>query len=33
MSSLIERAKTAAISASLNKALQYLEKDPETNIP
>lgn len=32
MSSLVEKAKNAAISVSLNKALQYLDKDPETNI-
>lgn len=32
MSSLIERAKTAAISTSLSKAMQYMDKDPESNI-
>ncbi len=32
MSSLVEKAKNAAISVSLNKALQYLDKDPETNM-
>mgnify|MGYP005783666209 CR=1 FL=1 len=33
MSSLVEKAKNAAIGVSLSKALQYLDKDPETNIP
>ena len=33
MSSLVEKAKNAAISVSLTKALDYLGKDPETNIP
>ncbi len=33
MSSLVEKAKNAAISVSLTKALEYLGKDPETNIP
>lgn len=32
MSSLVERAKNAAIAVSLNKALQYLDKDPEANM-
>ena len=33
MSSLVEKAKNAAIGVALTKALQYLDKDPETNIP
>lgn len=33
MSSLVEKAKNAAIGVSLSKALQYLDKNPETNIP
>lgn len=33
MKSIVERAKAAAISASLNQGLKYLDKDPDTNIP
>ncbi|HIX59440.1 MAG TPA: radical SAM protein [Candidatus Blautia gallistercoris] len=33
MVKLAEKAKIAAMSASLTKAWEYLEKDPETNIP
>lgn len=33
MGNVVEKAKIAAMSASLSKALQYLEKDPEANIP
>ena len=33
MNSLVEKAKNAAIAASLNQAWKYLGKDPETNIP
>ena len=33
MSSLVEKAKNAAIGVALTKALLYLDKDPETNIP
>lgn len=33
MSKISDRAKTAAISASLNQGLKYLDKDPDTNIP
>lgn len=31
--SMKEKVKTAALSAAVNQALGYLEKDPETNIP
>ncbi len=33
MNNIIDKAKTAAISASLNQALKYMDKDPDTNIP
>ena len=33
MSSIVEKAKNAAISVTLNQALKYLEKNPEANIP
>jgi MoaA/NifB/PqqE/SkfB family radical SAM enzyme len=33
MSSIVEKAKNAAIAVTLNQALKYLEKNPETNIP
>lgn len=33
MANLAERTKIAAMSAALTKAWQYLEKDPENNIP
>jgi MoaA/NifB/PqqE/SkfB family radical SAM enzyme len=33
MSSIVEKAKNAAIAATLTHALKYLEKNPETNIP
>lgn len=33
MSNLVEKAKIAAMSTSLTKAWEYMEKDPETNIP
>ena len=33
MNSLVEKTKIAAMSASLSKALQYLDKNPEANIP
>lgn len=32
MSSIVEKAKAAAISASLSQALKYLDKDPDTNL-
>ena len=30
---IVDKAKQAAIAATVTKALDYLEKDPETNIP
>ena len=33
MSSIVEKARNAAISVTLNQALKYLEKNPEANIP
>ena len=30
---LIDKAKQAAMEGAVTKALEYLEKDPETNIP
>lgn len=33
MSSIVEKAKNAALGITLNQALKYLEKNPETNIP
>lgn len=30
---LIDKAKQAAVEGAVTKALEYLEKDPETNIP
>ena len=33
MANLVEKAKIAAMSVSLTKAWQYLDKDPENNIP
>ena len=30
---LIDKAKQAAVESAVTKALEYLEKDPETNIP
>ena len=30
---IVDKAKQAAITATVTKALDYLEKDPETNIP
>ena len=30
---IVDKAKHAAITATVTKALDYLEKDPETNIP
>ncbi|MDD3206491.1 MAG: radical SAM protein [Lachnospiraceae bacterium] len=33
MSNIGEKAKAAAISASLSQAIKYLDKDPDTNIP
>ena len=30
---LIDKAKQAAMESAVTKALEYLEKDPETNIP
>ena len=30
---LIDKAKQAAMEGAITKALEYLEKDPETNIP
>lgn len=33
MANLVEKAKITAMSVSLKKAWQYLEKDPENNIP
>jgi hypothetical protein len=30
---LTDKAKQAAMAAAITKALEYLEKDPETNIP
>ena len=31
--SITDKAKNAALSVVINQALEYLEKDPETNIP
>ena len=31
--SIVDKAKTAAITTAINTALNYLEKDPEGNIP
>ena len=33
MSSIVEKARNAAISVTLNQALKYLDKNPEANIP
>ncbi|OUN05727.1 radical SAM protein [Flavonifractor sp. An92] len=33
MNSIVEKAKNAALSAAIHQALDYLKKDPETNIP
>ena len=30
---IVDKAKQAAIAATVTKALDYLEKDPETNMP
>ena len=30
---IVDKAKQAALTATVTKALDYLEKDPETNIP
>ena len=30
---LIDKAKQAAVEGAVTKALEYLDKDPETNIP
>ena len=30
---IMDKAKTAALSAAINSALNYLEKDPEEGLP